>query len=97
MFHLVLLAFGQNQPLYVAFATMAVVNLGIIIPAGSGYVGTFEAFCALILGAYGVEPELAEAYALVVHAAQWVPSTLLGLVFMWTEHISFGEVAAGEG
>ena len=96
MFYIVLLAFGITQPFYVAMATMAVVNLGIIIPAGPGYVGTFETFCALILDAYGIDADLAGAYALIVHTVQWIPSTLLGLIFMWTQHISFHEISSSE-
>lgn len=99
-YYLTLNAFGFFGSFLVAIATMALVNLVIIIPSGPGYFGLFEAAC-LILGPAGYADltgfteNVATAYALILHVVvQWVPSTLLGLVFMWNEHISFKEIEA---
>lgn len=101
MFDLVLRGFSLNLPFHASLSTLAVVNLGIIIPAGPGYFGPFEYFCSLVLGPrgygavaqYGITEEISKAYALVLHViGQWLPSTLLGLYYMWREHIAFKEV-----
>ncbi|MBN1296135.1 flippase-like domain-containing protein [bacterium] len=98
-YYLVLNAFGFFGPFHVAIATMALVNLMIIVPAAPGYFGPFEWACFIILGnkgygsLTGFTQEIAAAYALVLHVVvQWIPSTLLGLIFMWTEHVSFHEI-----
>ena len=98
-YYLALNAFGFFGSFLVAIATMAMVNLLIIIPSGPGYFGLFEAACCLILGPAGYADltgfteSVTTAYALILHVVvQWIPSTLLGLVFMWHEHISFKEI-----
>jgi glycosyltransferase 2 family protein len=95
MYGLTLNAFGIAQPPYVSLTLLAVVNLFIIVPGPPGYFGPFEAACVLVLGApaFGVRKEMALAFALILHVVgQWIPSTALGLFYMWREHISFGEV-----
>ncbi|MBN1879238.1 flippase-like domain-containing protein [bacterium] len=98
-YYLVLNAFGFFGTFLVAMATMAMVNLVIIIPSAPGYFGPFELACFIILGSAGYgdltgfSENVATAYALILHVVvQWIPSTLLGLVFMWREHISFREI-----
>lgn len=98
-YYLVLNAFGFFGSFIVAIATMAMVNLMIIVPSAPGYFGPFELACFIILGRSGygsftgfVETTAA-AYALILHViVQWIPSTCLGLVYMWKEHISFKEI-----
>jgi len=99
MYHLTLLAFGYQPPFYISLTTLAVVNLFIIVPGPPGYFGPFEYACVLVLGLpqVGIPKEVAMAYALILHVVgQWIPSTALGLVFMWREHVSFHEVEASQ-
>ncbi len=101
-YYLVLNAFGFFGSFIVALATMAMVNLMIIVPSAPGYFGPFELACFIILGRSGygsltgfVETTAA-AYALILHVVvQWIPSTCLGLIYMWKEHISFKEIETG--
>ncbi len=95
----VLWSFGFWGPLHVAISTMAMVNLMIIVPSSPGYFGPFEMACVVILGKTGYggltqfTNDIAVAYAIVLHVVvQWIPSTLLGLIYMWKEHISFNEI-----
>jgi len=95
MYHFVLLAFDIPQPFYVSLTLLAVVNLFIIVPGPPGYFGPFEFACKIVLtvSSIGVSEQRAIAYALILHVVgQWLPSTLLGLYYMWREHISFHEV-----
>lgn len=98
-YHFVLCSFGFTGSFVVAISAMALVNLFIIAPAGPGYFGPFEFACVIILGSKGYgaltsfSQETATAYALLLHVVvQWIPSTLLGLLFMWQEHISFKDI-----
>ncbi len=98
-YHIVLISFGFSGNFVVAVSAMALVNLFIIAPAGPGYFGPFEFACVAILGSRGYgamtsfSQETATAFALILHVVvQWIPSTLLGMVFMWREHISFREI-----
>jgi uncharacterized protein (TIRG00374 family) len=58
-----------------------VVNLTTTIPSAPGYIGTFEVG-ARVLEALGIEYSLAFGYTIVLHAALWLPITLLGGYYM---------------
>ena len=83
-------------PFTVSFFTLmlmnGVVNLFTTIPAAPGYVGTFDAPGIEILKNAGVDAEIASAYTLVLHAALWLPITLLGVWYMWRTHLSWQAV-----
>ena len=59
-----------------------IVNLATTIPSAPGYVGTFDTPGIAVLSAYGVNPAVAAGYTLVLHAALWLPITLVGAYFM---------------
>ena len=73
---------------------LVVVNLGIMLPAAPGYVGTFQFFAVSALAVWGVPREQALAVAIVAHLAQYVLVTGIGLAFFGREHISLRTVAA---
>ncbi len=98
-YYLVLNAFGFYGTFIVAIATMALVNLMIVVPSAPGYFGPFEMACFIILGRsgygelIGFTDHMAAAYALIVHVVvQWLPSNILGMIFMWKEHIKFKDI-----
>jgi uncharacterized membrane protein YbhN (UPF0104 family) len=68
------------------------VNLATMIPSAPGYVGTFDATGIAVLEAYGVARPIAAGYTLVLHAALWLPITLLGAYFFARESLSWGQV-----
>jgi uncharacterized protein (TIRG00374 family) len=71
---------------------LAAANLAIIIPTFLGGTGPFEWAAKLVLVGAGVEGGLAAAYAVVSHAVIFVPTTILGLILLWTFGISFRRV-----
>lgn len=62
--------------------TLVVANLGIMIPSSPGNVGTMHYFLIRGLSMYGVGKDLSLAYALVLHAAIYLPITILGILFL---------------
>ena len=73
---------------------LVVVNLGIMLPAAPGYVGTFQFFAVSALAVWGVPHEPALAVAIVAHLTQYVLVTAIGLVFFGREHVTLSSVAA---
>jgi uncharacterized protein (TIRG00374 family) len=59
-----------------------IANLITSIPSAPGYIGTFEAAGVAALQAYNVGKEVATAYTIVLHAALWLPITILGAYYM---------------
>jgi uncharacterized protein (TIRG00374 family) len=88
----------QAFPFEVSFFALmlmnGVVNLATTLPSAPGYIGTFDAPGIAVLTAYGVDPAIATAYTLVLHAALWLPITLLGLYYMLRQGISWKNVRA---
>lgn len=64
-------------PLEVLFVT-AVLNLGVAIPSSPGFIGTYQWLGVSALGVLGVGHTRAFAFAVVVHAAWFVPTTVAG-------------------
>jgi uncharacterized protein (TIRG00374 family) len=68
----------QLSPVQIGFVA-AVVNLGSAIPSSPGFVGTYQWLAVASLGLFGVTHDAAFAVAVVLHAAWFVPVTLIGL------------------
>jgi uncharacterized protein (TIRG00374 family) len=71
-----------------------VVNLATTLPGPPGHVGTFDGPGIAVLVAYGLPREIAASYTLTLHAALWLPITLLGAFFMAREGLNWNEVQA---
>ena len=72
--------------------TTGVANLATLVPAAPGYVGTFEAGVVLAAhGALGVPRGPALSFAILVHAALWLPITVLGALEWWRQHLSLSQ------
>ncbi len=76
-------AFDFEVSFFVLMLMNGVVNLFTTIPSAPGYIGTFDTPGIKILSAFGVDPEIAGAYTLVLHAALWLPITALGGYYAW--------------
>jgi len=79
MFLLLLPALGLPFEPAWAMLAMAVTNLGLMIPSSPGFIGSFHLFCMQTVAALGVDRTTAFAYAVLVHAAFYVPVTLWGV------------------
>jgi hypothetical protein len=66
-----------------------VVNLATTLPSAPGYIGTFDGPGIEVLRVFEIDPVVAAAYTLVLHAALWLPITLLGFWYMAYESLSW--------
>jgi uncharacterized protein (TIRG00374 family) len=82
-------SFDFSVPFYVLMLMNGVVNLATTIPSAPGYVGTFDAPGIEVLEQFGVDRAIATSYTLVLHAALWLPITLLGFYYMGRESVSW--------
>jgi uncharacterized protein (TIRG00374 family) len=74
---------------FVLMIMTAVVNLATTVPSAPGYIGTFDGPGIKVMTTFGANPELAAGYTLVLHAALWLPITLLGFVYLVREGLSW--------
>lgn len=85
----VMYAFSFTVSFFALMLMNGVVNLATTLPSAPGYVGTFDLPGIAVLEIFGVDPTIAAAYTLVLHAALWLPITLLGIYYMIRESLSW--------
>jgi uncharacterized protein (TIRG00374 family) len=87
---------GFNIGREVGFAggmfVLVAIALGIMIPSSPGFVGTYELACITALTAMGVANSLAESYAIVTHAINFIPVTLIGIVYLYAHNVSLRDI-----
>ena len=84
-------AFAFTVSFFTLMLMNGVVNLATTLPSAPGYIGTFDGPGIEVLKIFGVDPAVAAAYTLVLHAALWLPITLLGFWYMGKESLSWRE------
>lgn len=84
-------AFPFQVSFFALMLMNGIVNLATTIPSAPGYVGTFDAPGIAVLQAYNVPKAIAAAYTLALHAALWLPITLLGGYYMLRKGIRWSE------
>ena len=85
-------AFNFEVSFFALMLMNGIVNLATTIPSAPGYIGTFDAPGIAILKAFNVPEDTAASYTLVLHAALWLPITLLGAYYMARERISWRSI-----
>jgi glycosyltransferase 2 family protein len=78
--------------IFLVFLIMAVANLAIMVPGVPGGVGPFELFGVGVMMLFSYPKEIAVTYVLLIHAMILIPIILLGLIFMFTEKLSFRDI-----
>lgn len=90
----VFLAFGFDVPLDASYFLLVVVSISILIPSTPGFIGVYHAGTVFTLAQYGIHGERALSFALVLHAAQYIPVTLMGFYYLKKEHLSLKKLEA---
>ncbi|MFH1034618.1 MAG: lysylphosphatidylglycerol synthase transmembrane domain-containing protein [Pseudomonadota bacterium] len=81
-------AMGLPLSLFMACMAFAGGSLAAAVPAGPGYVGTFQLACLWALIMAGANPQQAANFGLLFWAVQYFPLTAIGLFTMWRRGLS---------
>lgn len=94
--YFVFIAFGFDDRLTLetSFFMLVVVSISILIPSSPGFVGVYHVGVILTLKLYGIEGAEANAFALVLHAAQYFPITLMGFYYLKKAHLSLKQLGS---
>ena len=84
-------AFNFEVSFFALMLMNGIVNLATTLPSAPGYIGTFDGPGIAVLVLYGVPEAIAGAYTLVLHAALWLPVTLLGGFYMLREGMGWSD------
>ncbi|MEW5795765.1 MAG: lysylphosphatidylglycerol synthase transmembrane domain-containing protein [Candidatus Zixiibacteriota bacterium] len=90
--YFVFVAFGFDMPIEASYFLLVVVSISILIPSSPGFVGVYHAGTVFTLTQYGIGREAALSFALVLHAAQYIPITLMGFYYLRKGHLSLSQL-----
>ena len=79
--------FDFTLPLSASLLVMVFIIFAVSIPSAPGYIGTFHGFVIASLVFMGIDSNAARASAVVMHATNYIPVTVMGLYFMWRGNI----------
>jgi uncharacterized membrane protein YbhN (UPF0104 family) len=84
-----MVAFGIHLPWYAGFTLLVITAIAIMAPAAPGYIGTMNLACVAGLTLFDVtNRELANSFSWFYWAGQWLPVTVVGLLYLRREGLS---------
>lgn len=89
-------AFEFQVSFLVLMLMNGLVNLATTLPSAPGYLGTFDTPGIETLAAFGVNRDLAASYTFTLHAALWLPVTLVGAYFFMRARLSWRDFKDAE-
>ncbi|HUS15515.1 MAG TPA: lysylphosphatidylglycerol synthase transmembrane domain-containing protein [Chloroflexia bacterium] len=92
--YLFLGSFGLWLPFTAPALVVDATNLVMTVPSAPGYVGVYHVTAKQSLLVFGVEENIALAFATFLHAIGFLPLSLAGLISMIREGLSWGAVQA---
>jgi len=79
---------GISLPFLAPFFILILLCLSVTLPSAPGYIGTFHVACQYALIFYGFSKEKALSMAILLHAAGFIPTIILGALLFLLHHIS---------
>ena len=87
-------AFPFEVSFLVLMLMNGLVNLATTLPSAPGYIGTFDTPGIETLAAFDVNRDLAASYTFTLHAALWLPVTVVGAYFFWRKQLHWSDFGA---
>ncbi len=79
--------------LFSSLVIVVITTISIVIPSSPGYIGTFHWLCQFSLGLFSIPRETGLSYAIVLHALNYLPVLLFGLILAWREGVQIAQVS----
>lgn len=91
-FYLIIWRVGIDINFPAAIIVLLILNIGLLVPATPGYLGTYEAFVIVALMSFGAGETEATAVALIAHVIQYVSVVISGLISLKSLGINYREL-----
>jgi uncharacterized protein (TIRG00374 family) len=69
--------------------TLIITTAGFVIPGAPGSVGTYHGVAVMGLSLFNVPGDRAAGFAFLLHGLNYVPLTILGLIYFWKYGLTF--------
>ncbi len=97
IFYFCLYAFDLVRIYHLPWSTslvlLVVTTIAVVIPSSPGYVGTFHYLCQISLALFGVPAGQGLSFAVVVHAINFLPVLVVGLVLSYSEGVTLSKIS----
>ena len=80
--------FDFDLPISASLLVLIFIIFAVSIPSAPGYVGTFHGFVIAALVFMGINTDAARASAVVMHATNFIPVTIIGLYYLWKSNFT---------
>jgi uncharacterized protein (TIRG00374 family) len=91
-FWVMFMMFNIPLSLLQGFVILLILTIALTLPAAPGFVGLMEGGIILGLDLFGIDKSQALALAVVYHVMQYIPVTLGGLIALWREGLTMGDI-----
>ena len=85
-------AIGIDAPFSAALLVQGIIVFAVAVPSTPGFFGPFEAAAKIGLGWFGIDENLALAWALTVHVLGLIPITVIGLYYLARSGVALGDL-----
>ena len=85
-------SFGLGFGTYAAVFFLVVTAFSVAVPSTPGFVGTLEAAGTGAMMLLGLDKETALGFAILAHATNFIPVTLIGFIFLYRENLSLSGI-----
>jgi len=86
-------AFDMTVPWYAGIVMLVITAFGMMIAPTPGYLGAIQYACVLGLSLFGIDRAIGFSFSLYYHLTQFLPITVVGLVYLGRAGMSLGQVA----
>jgi uncharacterized protein (TIRG00374 family) len=93
--YILCLSMGLSLPFLAPFFILTLICISVTLPSAPGYIGTFHLACQYGLMFYGFGREKALSMAIVLHAAEFIPTILLGAIILLLHHSALRRLTSG--
>ncbi|MBP5406160.1 flippase-like domain-containing protein [bacterium] len=87
-------AFGVKIPFVGCLVMLCAANLGMLAAPTPAGLGVFQGAIVFALETFDVPYEQRMAVALILHAAQIVPTTVIGFIWIWIKNLKIGKITS---
>lgn len=83
----------HNSPFTAALVMLTLSTLGIAVPSAPGAVGTYHGICLFGLSLFKIPYEIGMSYAILIHGANFIPMTIVGVYCLFREGLKLADVS----
>jgi len=80
---------GVNLSLAQGAAVFLIIRVGTVIPSAPGNIGSYQFFCVLAMGLFGIDKSAAAAFSLLLYSALTVPLLMGGTIAVVASGLKF--------